>query len=147
MVRVSPFLTSLALLGLVGMGACNAAGLGTTVAFAAALLAANEVPSNSSTGSGTLEASLDKDSRVLSYTIRYSGLSGPVQAAHFHGPASAGKNAGPALPLAGSLLSPIMGRATLSATQAADLQAGKWYINLHTSAHPDGEVRGQLLMR
>ena len=43
--------------------------------------------------------------------------------------------------------SPITGTATLTPAQAADLAAGKWYVNLHTAANPGGEIRGQVPMR
>jgi hypothetical protein len=41
--------------------------------------------------------------------------------------------------------SPVQGRAVLTAAQAADLLAGKWYVNLHTAANPGGELRGQVI--
>jgi hypothetical protein len=81
----------------------------------------------------------------LSWTIRFSDLSGPVTAAHFHGPAMPGENAPPVVPISGrNLASPIQGSAVLTPEQAADFLAGKWYLNLHTAAHPDGELRGQI---
>jgi hypothetical protein len=40
--------------------------------------------------------------------------------------------------------SPTSGKATLTDAQIADLEAGKWYFNVHTAAHPGGEIRGQL---
>jgi hypothetical protein len=80
---------------------------------------------------------------MLSWTVNYSGLTGPAKAGHFHGPAPAGQNAGVALGFTGSVESPIKGSATLTAAQAADLLAGKWYVNLHTAANPGGEIRGQ----
>ena len=43
-----------------------------------------------------------------------------------------------------SLDSPISGEATLTDAQIADLKAGKWYVNVHTMAHPPGEIRGQV---
>ena len=116
-----------------------------TVAFKTDMKASEEVPPNDSTGTGTVEASLDTATNVLSWTITYSGLTGPAVAAHFHGPADAGKNAGPVVPIEGDLASPIKGTATISPEQAADLQAGKWYFNVHTAAHKDGEIRGQLM--
>jgi len=114
-----------------------------TVSITAKLSAASEVPANTSAGSGTLEATLDKQTNLLSWTVSYSGMSGPVKAGHFHGPAMAGQNAGVALGFTGSVDSPIKGSATLTPAQLADLMAGKWYVNLHTAANPGGEIRGQ----
>ena len=111
----------------------------------ATLSGAAEVPSNTSAGMGQLQAEFDKATKTLRYTLRYSGLSGPVKAAHFHGPAEAGKNAGVALGINNAGESPVQGSAVLTADQAADLLAGKWYVNLHTAANPGGEVRGQVI--
>lgn len=110
----------------------------------ARLAGSNEVPSVPTSGSGTAEVSFDKQSKVLSWTITYSGLTGPATAAHFHGPAMVSENAGVAVPLTGNLASPITGSATLTDVQAADLMAGKWYFNVHTAANPGGEIRGQV---
>jgi len=43
------------------------------------------------------------------------------------------------------LESPINGQATLTPDQARQFEAGEWYINIHTQAHPEGEIRGQVL--
>jgi hypothetical protein len=80
--------------------------------------------------------------KSLRFQIAYYGLSGTATAAHFHGPAKPGTSADVAVPIPGDMASPIKGSATLTAAQAADLQAGKYYINLHTAAHADGEIRG-----
>ncbi|MEP7301751.1 MAG: CHRD domain-containing protein [Caldimonas sp.] len=111
-------------------------------AMSATLSAASEVPANSSSGSGS--GSVKLDGNTLSWTVTYSGLSGPVTGAHFHGPAAAGANAGVVVPFAGSLASPISGTRQLTAAQTAELKAGLWYINLHTAANPGGEIRGQV---
>ena len=116
-----------------------------TVKFKADLAAANEVPPNPSAGKGTLEATYDTTSKQLTYTVNYSGLTGAATAAHFHGPAAAGANAGVAVPVQGPLASPIKGTATLTDAQAADLQGGKFYFNIHTDANKPGEVRGQVV--
>jgi hypothetical protein len=129
----------------VGLASCAVPQASNTVALSAKLSGANEVPANSSAGSGTLDASLDKQTNVLTWTVTYAGLTGPVKAGHFHGPAAAGANAGVALGFSGSVESPIKGSATLTAAQLADLMAGKWYVNLHTAANPGGEVRGQVM--
>lgn len=123
--------------------ACSSAPMVNTTTISAKLSSANEVPTNSSTGTGMLDASFNRDTNVLTWTVSYSGMSGPVGAGHFHGPAMAGANAGVALGFNGSMDSPIKGSATLTAAQAADLLAGKWYVNLHTAANKGGEIRGQ----
>ena len=40
--------------------------------------------------------------------------------------------------------SPLTGSATITPTQASDMMNGLWYVNLHTTAYPTGEIRGQL---
>jgi len=117
---------------------------GETIKLQAELKGSNEVPPNTSSGSGRADASFDTDTKVLTYTVTYSGLSGPALGAHFHGPSEPAKNAGIALPFK-STQSPILGTAPLSETQAADLLAGKWYANIHTAANPGGELRGQMV--
>lgn len=112
--------------------------------MAALLSGASEVPPTRSTGTGVVQATFDRQTRLLNWSITYSGLSGPATAAHFHGPAELGTNAPPVVPLSGSLESPIKGKAILTAAQVSDLIAGNWYLNLHTAANPGGEIRGQV---
>lgn len=114
-----------------------------TIHFAAMLKGASEVPPNTTGGTGSVNATLNTTTRAFTYTVAYTGLTGPAIAAHFHGPAAPGADAPPIITMT-SLDSPIKGSATLTAAQAADLEAGKWYFNVHTKAHPGGEIRGQL---
>jgi hypothetical protein len=115
------------------------------VKFKANIAASQEVPPNDSKGKGTAELSYDTTSKELTWTITFDGLTGPAMAAHFHGPAEPGTNAGVALPIPGqNLTSPVTGKATLTDAQAADLTAGRWYINVHTAANKGGEIRGQV---
>ena len=111
------------------------------VQFKAELKGAMEVPANDSAGSGTADVSLDTDTKKLTWKVTQQGLSGEPTAAHFHGPAAVGENAGPALDVSGKLAD---GSADLTDAQMADLQAGKWYLNVHTEKFPDGEIRGQV---
>jgi hypothetical protein len=113
--------------------------------FKAALDGKSEVPANTSAGTGTADIDYDAASKKMTYKLTYSGLSGPATAAHFHGPAEAGKNAGVAVPIANAGTSPVEGSATLTDAQAADLMAGKLYVNVHTAANPGGEIRGQVM--
>ena len=125
----------------------------TVVAFAgpafadkykAALDAKSEVPPNASTATGTADIDYDPATKKLSWKVTYSGLSGPATAAHFHGPAETGKNAGVAVAIPNAGKSPVEGSATLTDAQAADFTGGKYYVNIHTQANPGGEIRGQV---
>ena len=118
--------------------------LAETINLKASLKASEEVPPNNSRGAGTLQATYDTVTKQLFFAVNYSGLSGNATGAHFHGPADPGKNAGIVVPVVGSAASPIKGTATLTAAQAADLMAGKWYFNIHTEANKPGEIRGQV---
>jgi hypothetical protein len=128
--------------------------LGAAVAFAgpafaekmkATLDGKSEVPANASAGKGTADIDYDAATKKLTWKLTYSGLSGPATAAHFHGPAEAGKNAGVAVAIPNATSSPAEGSATLTDAQAADLQGGRWYINIHTNANRGGEIRGQVV--
>jgi hypothetical protein len=104
----------------------------------------SEVPANTSAGTGSADVDYDAATKKLTWKLTYSGLTGPATAAHFHGPAEAGKNAGVAVAIPNATSSPAEGSATLTDAQAADLMAGKYYINVHTAANPGGEIRGQV---
>jgi CHRD domain len=117
-----------------------------TVHLSADLKASTEVPPKDSAGTGTLTATLNTETNEFKYHVEFSGLTGPAAAAHFHGPAAAGANAKPQVPIKASpITSPIDGTATLTPEQAKDLLAGLWYFNIHTAANPGGEIRGQIM--
>jgi CHRD domain len=116
-----------------------------TIDMTASLSPKSEVPPVESNGTGSVNAKFDKKTSMLNYTITFSNLTGAVTAAHFHGPAPVGKNAGVAMPIKGAMTSPITGGVTLNAAQSADLLAGLWYVNLHSAANPNGEIRGQII--
>jgi hypothetical protein len=121
-------------------GAASAA----TEKFHATLSAASEVPPSKSTGSGEASATLDTTTHELTYDVTFSGFSSDVTAAHIHGPAEAGKNAGVVVPLGNAPTSPIHGSAKLTAEQEKQLSAGLFYVNVHSKNNPSGAVRGQL---
>jgi hypothetical protein len=127
--------------------------LGAAIAFAgpafaeklkATLNGKSEVPANTTAGTGTADIDYDAATKKLTWKLTYSGLTGPATAAHFHGPAEPGKNAGVAVAIPNAAKSPVDGSATLTDAQAADLLAGKYYVNVHTAANPGGEIRGQV---
>lgn len=117
--------------------------LAETIKMTATLDGAQQSPPVTTKGKGTATLDFNTTSKKLSWTVKYSGLSGPATAGHIHGPAAMGANAGPVIPFK-KLKSPIKGSATLTDAQVADLEAGKYYVNVHTKANPDGEIRGQI---
>jgi hypothetical protein len=136
--------TILATIAAAAMLAAAGPAFAEKMAMKATLNGAAEVPANEAKGAGTAEVNFDTTSKMLTWKLSYSGLTGPATAGHFHGPAEPGKNAGVAVPITNIANSPVEGSATLTDAQAADLIAGKYYVNVHTAANPGGEIRGQV---
>jgi len=131
---------------IIAAGACVALGgpaFAEKMTMKVNLDAASQVPANTSPGKGTADVGFDSTTKMLTWKVTYSGLTGPATMAHFHGPAEAGKNGPVAVPLKDAA-SGAEGSATLTDAQATDLMAGKYYINIHTAANPGGEIRGQV---
>ena len=137
---------SVLLFSMLSLAACNMPSSNTTKATAT-LSASSEVPATKSAGAGEANVAVDTKNDKLSWTIKYSGLTGAVTGAHFHGPAAVGANASVAIPISGNMTSPMKGEATITNEQKTQLLEGKWYVNLHTAANPDGEIRGQVMFK
>lgn len=140
--------TILLLVCLSGLALSTTPSLAASQSFEVTLTGAQQVPPVDTAGKGTAKLTYDPATRVVHWTITYEGLSGAVTMAHFHGPAEPGKNAGVQVWLAkqgSAVQSPIRGHATLTPDQAKQFEAGEWYVNLHTKAHPGGEIRGQVV--
>src|SRR6516164_8413622 len=114
-----------------------------TTAFTADLKASSEVPPTESNAKGKAEVTYDGSTKTLRWAISYWGLTGSATAAHFHGPATEGENAGVMITIS-PLPSPMKGAAILTEDQSKALLNGNMYINVHTAKYPDGEIRGQL---
>ncbi len=116
--------------------------------FTAILSGANEVPPTASTGSGTAVAILDNSGTQLACTVTFTGLTSGLTASHIH-IGAAGTN-GPVLfpftttSVAGMTSGTFSQTFTLTAQNVSDLQNGLYYVNIHTSTYPGGEIRGQL---
>ncbi|WP_225198309.1 CHRD domain-containing protein [Gluconobacter oxydans] len=93
---------------------------------------------------GSASAMLDTTKNTLTYRFEDNGLTGPVTAAHLHGPAPDGQDAGVLAPINGPYTTRMTGTLQLTPDQVKEVQAGQTYINLHTEKYPDGEARAQL---
>jgi hypothetical protein len=166
----TPILT-LAALAIVA-AACGSSSDSTTtptpvskiVTFKATMAGTNEVPANTTTGSGTFTATLDTSTNVFTYDVTFSGLSSNVTLGHIHGPAAAGVNAGTTINFAtlpgatftvGATSGTAHGTTVLTAATAITstvngdslkklLFAGLTYANIHTTTNGGGEIRGQI---
>jgi hypothetical protein len=159
MARQSPFAPAVIACAALALASCNMMGsssknAATTASkgspFGATLSGRDEVPpANSRFATGEAQVSYDQSSKTIIWKVTFSGLTSAATAAHLHGPAAPGSNAGVVVTLTPRnmfpITSPLEGSATLTDQQAADLMAGKWYANIHTASNPNGEVRGQLL--
>jgi hypothetical protein len=104
---------------------------------------AQEVPPVSTPASGNGYIALDKSTHTMGYIIRYANLTTAENAAHIHGYAPAGVNAGVVHPLPPG--QPKKGTWTYGAPNAANVLGGLTYINIHTAMFPGGEIRGQII--
>lgn len=109
-----------------------------------------QVPPVETEAMGMSDVTVDSEAMTVSWMVTYEGLSGEPVAAHFHGPATPEETAPPVIDITESLLEGadedmMEGTAELTEEQMADLQAGLYYINIHTEQHPDGEIRGQVV--
>jgi len=111
--------------------------------YAGALSGAQEVPPTGSVGTGSAVAWLHEPDNRLVYAVQSSGLTSVV-AAHIH-VGAAGSSGGVEFALNGSGGTYFGLTPKLTAAQMTALQANNYYVNVHTSAFPGGEVRAQLL--
>ena len=102
------------------------------------------LPPARSNGFGQLDAIYDANTRLFRWKASWSGLSGPITGAQFHGPADQGQTGPATLVWPGPFGPTYEGRATLTPEQAVDLMGGRWYLNVRTTTNPAGELRGQL---
>ena len=114
--------------------------------FNAALNGENELPPASSPGRGTVVADYLPATKILHWQLTLRDLSGPVTWAFLCGPDGVGNDNAELVPINLVLEGGTHpGGVTLTDQQAADLIAGRWYVNIKTAKFPAGEIRGPLL--
>jgi hypothetical protein len=118
--------------------------LGATYNWVFPLDGLQETPPNASPAFGSGNVSYDDVSNQLSWSVSYQGLLGPLSNAHFHGPAPVGVPASVQVPMPLGP-SPLVGNAVITETQEGQLLGGLWYVNVHSSVFPGGEIRGQVV--
>lgn len=115
--------------------------------FKAAFNGQQETPPVSTTGGGIASIKLNASFDTLSYDVVVNGLTGPITAAHIHSgaPGVAGPVEIDLLPaVTGNRISGKLFGAGLTPVLMNKFLTGNIYINIHTTLHPDGEVRGQV---
>ena len=106
------------------------------------LSGAGEVPPVTTSASGSGDVTI-KDDRSVSAKITVTGMN--ATAAHIH-EAAAGANGPVIVPFnktADNTFEAPAG-AKLTDSQYASYKTGKLYVNVHSAAHPGGEIRAQL---
>lgn len=116
--------------------------------FTTRLSGAQEVPAVTTNGRGFGRVVLNAAETEITASFYWEGLSSGTISGHIHGPAAAGVNA-PVLfnmnPTTGVTSGSTIDRTfTVTPAQVADLRAGLWYFNIHTTNNTGGEIRGQL---
>lgn len=142
-----PFVSMAATAAAVALGLSACTQQPQTITYKAHLTAQDEVPPVNSKGTGDGTFVLNPATKELTWSMSYVDLVDAAAAAHIHGPAAPGTNAGVMIPLGpnGNLPSPITGKATLTDAQISALTAGQTYANIHTNTNKGGEIRGQLV--
>jgi len=114
--------------------------------YTVSLSAGDEVPTNSSGGSGNVVVTLRSSSGGVAVAGEFRGLSSDAVAAEIRGPAGKGDTAPVILTFSvtGGRLGVINGTGTISSDMVTAMKNGQTYVNITTTIFPDGEIRGQI---
>ncbi len=143
-----------------GLAAATAAGAATQT-YTFNLGGSQEVPANGSVAAGSMQITVNDVAGLISYSFAGFGLSGSFTAAHIHA-APVGANGGVVFDLVApaDYSGPVMFGSTpianswsllgvneaIGSSTAIAINTAPWnyYVNVHTTAFPGGEIRGQL---
>ncbi len=138
---------------------CTLALASTAVAqttYIGVLTGATEVPPVATAATGNATVVLNAAQTQLSISVQFQNLVGVYSASHIHGPAPAGSNAGVKWGFSGVASGWVFGAGNqsgtltnfivtgITATDVTNLNAGNFYVNIHSTLFPGGELRAQL---
>ncbi|MEC8785395.1 MAG: CHRD domain-containing protein, partial [Pseudomonadota bacterium] len=108
------------------------------------LSGSQEVPAVTTMSMATAVVEIDEDLPAFSVSVEVSGLT-DVTGVHVHD-GGIGMNGPVAFPLtdAGNGTY-VLAETNISPSNLDALTSGEWYLNVHTTANPNGEVRGQIV--
>ncbi|HET6891868.1 MAG TPA: CHRD domain-containing protein, partial [Pyrinomonadaceae bacterium] len=109
--------------------------------FIANLDGSQETPPHATPARGVATLLLNKEQTKAIVSVRFRNLSTPQTVAHIHGPAPPGQSASPIFDLPVGNFTDF--EISLTPAHVRDLKAGLWYVNVHSTAFPSGEIRGQ----
>lgn len=112
--------------------------------FSASLDGAQEVPPTATAGQGFGIVRFDASTNAVQLFCHHSSLSAGAVAAHMH-QGAVGANGGVVIGLSSTAANTWTGSGVLTSAQAATLNSGGLYFNVHTSTFPGGEIRGQIV--
>lgn len=115
------------------------------VELKAVLSGSFEIPVTTSTATGQGKFFINTASNTLMFDIRIHNLNGVETAAHIHGPASSTQNAGVLFTLPTGTIK--VGTWNYAESQESDILNGRTYVNVHSNKFPDGEIRGQIILK
>lgn len=114
--------------------------------FTANLTGVQEVPANGSTATGFARVNLNRTTGAFTLTLTYTGLGSAQTASHIHGASAIGVNSAVLFNIgaAGGTSGTITSSGTMTATDMSNLRKHLFYVNVHSTNLPGGEIRGQL---
>ena len=135
-----------------GVGGTGGTGIPTdagnvVTTFNLTMTGAQVTPANTSPATGTVQVTLDQSTGNVTVTGSFTGLTADATVAHIHGPVGMGQGTPPLITLyvpaltAGS----ITGTGTMNNFQLNDMLGGLTYVDVHSDAYPDGEIRAQIV--
>jgi CHRD domain len=109
------------------------------------------VPPTGSPATGLAMMIIDTDTRNITINGTFDGLLGDVTMAHLHGPANIGVSS-PLITFGLQIESESLRSGSFSATERVNsfqlnfILDSRSYINIHSTAHTGGEIRGQAII-